>query len=126
MLRRPLESALSILKSAGGESLPFFEVRFDYCRVGSRRSAVGPKTAIRRPRTELLLLCAIQLLTSTASSRKAACIATLQLNQVRNIPADAPQFRPREMPPLGAISADGDQHVELCGDTAQRRGVYRK
>ncbi|MBS7541630.1 hypothetical protein [Ancylobacter oerskovii] len=51
---------------------------------------------------------------------------TLQLDQARNIPADAPQLWPRKIPPLGAIGADDDQHVELYGEAAQRCGVCRK
>jgi hypothetical protein len=51
---------------------------------------------------------------------------TLQVHQARNIPAHTPQLWPREMPPLGAISADGKQHVELCAETAQRRGLRCK
>ena len=44
--------------------------------------------------------CAIRLLTNTVSSSDSECIVTLQLNQARNIPADAPQFRP-----LGTVKA---------------------
>ncbi|MBB3770043.1 type IV secretory pathway VirD2 relaxase [Angulomicrobium tetraedrale] len=74
--------------------------------------------------------CTIRIRTSwrarIASGSEAGGIVTPQLHQVCNIPTDAPQFRPREMPPLCAIRTDGDQHVELCGKAAQRVGVCRE
>ncbi|MBS7554110.1 hypothetical protein KHC23_10650 [Ancylobacter dichloromethanicus] len=48
-----------------------------------------------------------RLLASTVPSSDADCIATLQPRPSRDIPADAPQFRPRETPPLRALSPDG-------------------